>query len=216
MLFREDYQLIRLLGEGSIGEVNLVRRKKGTEGGSAYQTKKGVHRVFGCCSHVALNDIERGASPSLSMHSEEYALKCIQLRLVQKIYLDELRNEIEVLRSLDHPNIVKAYEVYETPRNIYVLMEYCSGGDLYSRSPYTESAAASLMAQLASAIAHMHKHNVVHRDLKCENIMFESKEDPMARIKVLDFGLSKKFLPGMSKVMTEGVGTVRYSRLLHY
>ncbi|KAL7479653.1 hypothetical protein ACHAW6_005369 [Cyclotella cf. meneghiniana] len=202
------YQLIRLLGEGSIGEVNLVRRKKGTEGGSAYQTKKGVHRVFGCCSHVALNDIERGASPSLSMHSEEYALKCIQLRLVQKIYLDELRNEIEVLRSLDHPNIVKAYEVYETPRNIYVLMEYCSGGDLYSRSPYTESAAASLMAQLASAIAHMHKHNVVHRDLKCENIMFESKEDPMARIKVLDFGLSKKFLPGMSKVMTEGVGTL--------
>eukprot|EP00804_Cyclotella_cryptica_P025322 CCRYP_012420-RH/>CCRYP_012420-RH protein AED:0.47 eAED:0.47 QI:0/-1/0/1/-1/1/1/0/185 len=143
------------------------------------------------------------------MHSEEYALKCIQLRLVQKSYLDELRNEIEVLRSLDHPNIVKAYEVYETPRNIYVLMEYCSGGDLYARAPYTENAAASLMAQLASAIAHMHKHNVVHRDLKCENIMFESKEDPMARIKVLDFGLSKKFLPGMSKVMTEGVGTVR-------
>eukprot|EP00804_Cyclotella_cryptica_P025319 CCRYP_012420-RF/>CCRYP_012420-RF protein AED:0.45 eAED:0.45 QI:0/0/0/1/0/0/2/0/310 len=136
------------------------------------------------------------------MHSEEYALKCIQLRLVQKSYLDELRNEIEVLRSLDHPNIVKAYEVYETPRNIYVLMEYCSGGDLYARAPYTENAAASLMAQLASAIAHMHKHNVVHRDLKCENIMFESKEDPMARIKVLDFGLSKKAMSSFCLFLT--------------
>jgi calcium-dependent protein kinase len=84
-------------------------------------------------------------------------------------------------------------------------MQYCSGGDLYARAPYTEDAAATLMSQLCSAIAHMHKHYVVHRDIKCENIMFESK-DPLAQIKVLDFGLSKKFIPGMTKLMTEGVG----------
>jgi serine/threonine protein kinase len=88
-------------------------------------------------------------------------------------------------------------------------MEYCSGGDLYARAPYTEITAATLMSQLCSAIAHMHKNSVVHRDLKCENIMFESKENPMPVIKVLDFGLSKKFLPGMStRVMTERVGTL--------
>lgn len=136
-----------------------------------------------------------------------YAIKSIQLSLLQDSYLDELRNEIEVLRSLDHPNIVKAYEVYETKRNIYVVMEYCGGGDLYSRAPYTEDQVAYLMNQLCSAIAHMHKHQVTHRDLKCENIMFESK-DPLAFIKVLDFGLSRKFVPGMSELMNEGVGTL--------
>lgn len=199
-----DYQMIRLLGEGSIGQVSLVRRRKGTEGGSAYPKKSFIHRMFGCCNQaeVVVND-KRYQCPSA--HSEQYAIKSIQLRLVQQSYLDELRNEIEVLRSLDHPNIVKAYEVYETKRNIYVVMQYCSGGDLYARAPYTEDAAATLMSQLCSAIAHMHKHDVVHRDIKCENIMFESK-DPLAQIKVLDFGLSKKFIPGMTKLMTEGVG----------
>lgn len=105
------------------------------------------------------------------------------------------------------PRLAQAYEVYETKANIYVLMEYCSGGDLYSRAPYMEHQAADLVTQICSAISHMHKNGVVHRDLKVENIMFESRE-PAARIKVLDFGLSKKFMPGASGVMTEWVGTV--------
>ncbi|KAL7473881.1 hypothetical protein ACHAXS_014375 [Conticribra weissflogii] len=219
------YEEIRRLGEGSIGCVSLVKRKKGTEGGSAYtHHESALARLFGCAcmagrrrkatsSSRSANPItnirkEKKKSGQPSLHSEEYALKSIQLRLVEKKYLDELRNEIIVLRSLDHPNIVKAYEVYETRRNIYVLMEYCSGGDLYTRAPYTESQAVVLVRQLTSAIAHMHKNGIVHRDIKFENIMFESKDDPRAKIKVLDFGLSKKFMPGMSQIMTEGVGTV--------
>lgn len=104
-------------------------------------------------------------------------------------------------------DIVKAYEVYETKANIYVLMEYCSGGDLYARAPFMENQAAQIISQLCSAISHMHKNGVVHRDLKVENIMFESRE-PTAKIKVLDFGLSKKFLDGSSGIMTEWVGTI--------
>ena len=93
----------------------------------------------------------RARTPS-SCHTGEYALKSIQLRLVERKYLDELRNEINVLRTLDHPNIVKAYEVYETKANIYVLMEYCSGGDLYARAPYMENQAANIVTQICSAI----------------------------------------------------------------
>lgn len=97
---------------------------------------------------------------------------------------------------------------YYTNASDVVHLLFLRAGDLYARAPYSEPEAACLMNQLCSAIAHMHKHDVVHRDLKCENIMFESREDPLARIKVLDFGLSKKFVPGMSKLMTEGVGTL--------
>ena len=208
------YQDVRRLGEGSIGSVRLVKRKKGTEGGSAYGNREEpgacgclIDGIFGCSwlTRSKATNHRRYNKSANSNHSEMYALKSIQLRLVQKDYLDELRNEISVLRSLDHPNIVKAYEVYETKYNIYVVMEYCSGGDLYARVPYVESQAANIITQLCSAIGHMHDNGIIHRDIKMENVMFESS-DPMAKIKLLDFGLSKKFIPGM--YMSDWCGTV--------
>jgi len=139
----EYYKEVRRIGEGSIGAVSLVKRKKGTEGGSAYTSRRakgngvsvGCTGFFGCFfpkrSRRSIEKTSGGRSSrrrsTSSSHSKEYALKRIQLRLVERKYLDELRNEISILRSLDHPNIVKAYEVYETKANIYVLMEYCSG-----------------------------------------------------------------------------------------
>ena len=182
------YKDVRRLGEGSIGSVRLVRRKKGTEGGSAYNdsVRHGnsscgclIDGIFGCSwltgtthsSRHRRNHISESSKTANSNHSELYALKSIQLRLVQKEYLDELRNEISVLRSLDHPNIVKAYEVYETKHNIYVVMEFCSGGDLYSRVPYVESQAARIITQICSAIHHMHSNGIIHRDVSPLNVL---------------------------------------------
>lgn len=108
---------------------------------------------------------------------------------------------------MDHPNIVKAYEVYETSVNIYLVLEHCSGGDLYCRVPYSEKDSARIVGKLLSAITHMHKHNITHRDIKFENIMFESNS-PDAEIKLIDFGLSKKMTQGGKNYMTEGVGTI--------
>lgn len=214
-----------LLGEGSIGKISLVHRRRGTEGGSAYisgrskmgQTngkKEDGGNVVRCCGGFFGRFLPKKTPPGIektstgpSRHSEKFALKSIQLRLVEKKYLEELRNEIDVLRDLDHPNVVKAYEVYETKTNIFVVMEYLSGGDLYARAPYTESQCAPVISQICSAIFFMHKHGVVHRDLKVENVMYESKE-PAAKIKVLDFGLSKKFLPGSRGIMREWAGTI--------
>ena len=84
-------------------------------------------------------------------------------------------------------------------------MELCSGGDLYSREPYTEAASAKIVGKLLSAISYMHSRNITHRDLKFENIMFENKSEE-AEIKVIDFGLSKKYSPGSH--LMEGVGTI--------
>jgi calcium-dependent protein kinase len=90
-------------------------------------------------------------------------------------------------------------------------MEYCSGGDLYERCPYSEPAAARLMTKILSAIAYLHKNNVVHRDLKFENILFEDKTQE-SEVKIIDFGLSKKYnlrhRGHRNIIMTETVGTV--------
>lgn len=90
---------------------------------------------------------------------------------------------------------------------IYLILEKCDGGDLYTRSPYSERDSARILDQLLSAILYMHEHGVVHRDLKFENIMFENSS-PSAQIKVIDYGLSKQFLSGKPKYMTERVGTI--------
>ena len=84
-------------------------------------------------------------------------------------------------------------------------MDLCSGRDLWERMPYTEEQAAGIIRQLVSAIDHMHKNEIVHRDIKMENILFEST-DPNAKIKVIDFGLSKKFI-GPSEHMSEQIGS---------
>jgi calcium-dependent protein kinase len=86
------------------------------------------------------------------------------------------------------------------------VLELCDGGDLYTRSPYSERESARILQQILSAVRYMHDHGIVHRDLKFENIMFENNS-PSARVKIIDFGLSKKFL-GKPSYMTERVGTV--------
>lgn len=74
---------------------------------------------------------------------------------------------------------------------VQIVMELCTGGDLYARLPYTEGEAAHIAKQILSAISYVHARNIVHRDLKFENIIFESKH-PASPIKVIDFGLSKE------------------------
>jgi serine/threonine protein kinase len=95
-----------------------------------------------------------------------YALKSIILdRVKDAAYVDELKNEISILRSLDHPNIVKLHEVYMYRKQIYLVLELCDGGDLYTRSPYSEREAARICLQITSAVCYLHSHGVVHRDL---------------------------------------------------
>ena len=68
---------------------------------------------------------------------------------------------------MDHPHIVKAFEVYKYKKQIYVILECCDGGDLYTRSPYSERQAARMVNSLLSAISYMHDHKIVHRDVRC-------------------------------------------------
>jgi calcium-dependent protein kinase len=103
-----------------------------------------------------------------------------------------LVSPVEILRTLDHPHIVKAIETFDYHGQLRLVLELCSGGDLYARDPYTEQEASGIVQGLMSAIAYLHSRNIVHRDLKFENIMFVNKS-PTAEVKLIDFGLSQKY-----------------------
>ena len=87
-------------------------------------------------------------------------------------------------------------------------MELCSGGDLYSRRPYSEAQASNMVKQILGAVVYLHDRNIVHRDLKHENVMFATANKADYTIKVIDFGLAKKYLYRSDR-HHERVGTVR-------
>ncbi len=126
--------------------------------------------------------------------SRKFAIKTVPRQKVKdKDHL--LKRELEILKTLDHPNIVKFYEIYCDDMYFHYVMEYCSGGDLLSyvssKEYLTEEEAAKIMYKLLSAVNHMHSKHVIHRDIKPENIMMSTKEEKTQEVKIIDFGLSR-------------------------
>ena len=147
-----------------------------------------------------------GRSSTVSATANTYAMKSIHLsRVTDDAFITELKNEIDILKKLDHPHIVRAIETFEHRNQIFIVMELCHGGDLYSRDPYTEEEGARIISSVLSAIAYMHSKGITHRDLKYENILFVN-DSPKAEVKLIDFGLSKVY--GDNTQLTEGVGTI--------
>ena len=121
-----------------------------------------------------------------------YAMKTLRPGRMTREFIAELKNEIRAVRRLDHPNIVRFHEVYYG-QQISIIMDYCSGGDVYRSMPYTEPEAAAIMKQVLEALAYMHRRGYVHLDIKCENIMFVGPEH--TRVKIIDFGFAARYDP---------------------
>jgi serine/threonine protein kinase len=92
-----------------------------------------------------------------------FALKVINLVMVQEDKIAQLKNEVEILKTLDHPNIIKVYETFNTKRQVMMIMELCTGGDLYARMPYTEKQVADMLRPILLAIRYIHARHIVHR-----------------------------------------------------
>ena len=113
----------------------------------------------------------------------------------------EIKNEIDILKKLDHPNIVKIYEFYNTLTDFYIVTEYCKKGELYGyiKNTYSENQLAVLFYQVFSGLSYLHDHHILHRDLKLENIMISDIEKDLKTkeeyfwIKIIDFGTAKIF-----------------------
>jgi len=141
----------------------------------------------------------------------EYAVKALDLKWVEtKEGLEQLREEIFIMCQLDHPNIVRLEEVYESHSEIYLVQELCLGGELFDRLDeqpdyhYTETECARLIKQMLCAVRYLHSKGIIHRDLKLENFLFSSTAQD-SELKMIDFGLSKHFSYG--EVHHEAVGT---------
>ena len=109
--------------------------------------------------------------------------------------MTKFQTEIKILSKVDHPNIVRLYEVIEDDKYYNLLQELCTGGELYKKyqsSQLKEKDIANIFNQIMSAVAYCHEKGIVHRDLKLENILFVS-ENPNSPIKVIDFGFSVLF-----------------------
>mmetsp|Transcript_3733 Transcript_3733/g.7898 ORF Transcript_3733/g.7898 Transcript_3733/m.7898 type:complete len:393 (-) Transcript_3733:166-1344(-) len=128
------------------------------------------------------------------------AMKVVEKRMMerdnleQELLLKQLQKEIEIMRMLDHPNIIQYHNMVETSSKIYCFMELMTGGELfdylYEMGPMKSKAAAYMMHGVVSAIDYMHSRNVVHRDIKAENLLLVSRNDCFPEVKIIDFGFS--------------------------
>mmetsp|Transcript_1142 Transcript_1142/g.2388 ORF Transcript_1142/g.2388 Transcript_1142/m.2388 type:complete len:979 (+) Transcript_1142:261-3197(+) len=141
----------------------------------------------------------------------KYAVKCLDLDLVDtEEGLQQLREEIYIMCQLDHPNIVRLEEVYESHSEIYLVQELCLGGELFDRLDeqpdyhYTEAQCARLIKQMLCSVRYIHSKGIIHRDLKLENFLF-SDTGADSELKMIDFGLSKHFKFG--DIQHDAVGT---------
>ena len=127
----------------------------------------------------------------------------------------QFQTELNLLRTTDHPNIIKLYDIYEDNKYIYLIMEECNGGEFFDslakrakeKNMYTEKECARIFKQILEAVNYLHAHGVCHRDLKPENILFSNVADDSS-LKLIDFGLSK-VLDGENN-MKKTVGTTFY------
>lgn len=107
-------------------------------------------------------------------------MKIVKKDKLDENYLSSLYNEINILKSLDHPHIMKLYEVYQDESSVYLVTEYLQGGELFdailNSKHFNETIAAKIMKQLLSVIAYCHSNNIVHRDLKPENLLLINKD----------------------------------------
>ena len=140
---------------------------------------------------------------------EDRAVKITDKKIMNEKERELLRTEISVLRLVKHPNLIRLYDVFETPDAIFLVMELVTGGELYEhivgRARFTEFECYNVVKPLLTGVAYLHELGIVHRDLKPENILCG---DEIGDLKIADFGLSKFVMP--SEMLKMPCGTLTY------
>lgn len=142
---------------------------------------------------------------------EKVAVKVIDKTKLDEVSRSHLFQEVRCMKLVQHPNVVRLYEVIDTQTKLYLILELGDGGDLYDyimrhEKGLDEEMARKYFLQIVHAISYCHKLHVVHRDLKPENVVFFEK---LGMVKLTDFGFSNKFFPGQK--LETSCGSLAYS-----
>ncbi|XP_011485722.1 serine/threonine-protein kinase MARK2 isoform X10 [Oryzias latipes] len=184
--------------------------------GQEQKSSSGRHSMSRCRNSVAtttsdeqphigqyrlLKTIGKGnfAKVKLARHvltGKEVAVKIIDKTQLNSSSLQKLFREVRIMKLLNHPNIVKLFEVIETDKTLYLVMEYASGGEVFdylvAHGRMKEKEARAKFRQIVSAVQYCHQKCIVHRDLKAENLLLDAEMN----IKIADFGFSNEFTLG--------------------
>ena len=153
-----------------------------------------------------LDKLGSGSFGKVFLAQNKYTKEKVAMKEIKKANKDllsdgEIKDEIDILKSLDHPDIVRIIESFNTKDSYVLVTEYCEGGELYDqvRNQLSETQIAVIFKQLLSGLAYLHSHNIVHRDLKLENILIQEIEkskttgEDLFNIKIIDFGTARIF-----------------------
>lgn len=139
------------------------------------------------------------AKVKLATHTltgQKVAVKIIDKSKLDKQTSKKLFREVRIMKMLNHPNIVRLYEVIDTPKELYLIMEYASGGEVFdylvAHGRMKEKEARRHFRQITLAVDYCHHLHVIHRDLKAENLLLDAN----MHVKIADFGFSNQFSPG--------------------
>jgi len=164
------------------------------------------------------NLLGEGAYSDVFLATNKHTGEQVAIKRVSKLSKGDMwtrrkgaqKDEVKLLMVLNHPKIIKFEEFFETRDKLYIVQEYCSGGNLWDlirkERGLSELKAKEIFVQLLQAVKYLHASNIVHRDIKSENVLLKEKNSDEVRL--LDFGLSR-LMPRAELLMTS-VGTLDY------
>ena len=131
---------------------------------------------------------------------EKVAIKLLEKnKITEKSDLERIFREMSIVKTLNHPNIVKTHEIFDNEKYYFMIMDYCPGGELFDyivkKIRLNEEESSFFFYQIINAVEYIHSKGIVHRDLKPENLLLNDKN----KLKIIDFGLSNYFFPDSEK-----------------
>jgi hypothetical protein len=143
---------------------------------------------------------------------KKVAVKIMKKLIMKPLDIELVKQEIEILKMCQHPNLLRLLDVFENIEHIYIVTELLEGGDLFSylekrRFKLSEARASKIINSLAQGLSYLHNYGIVHRDIKPENILMVDKSEN-SEVKIVDFGLSKMI--GPTQLCNEPFGTLAY------
>jgi len=141
---------------------------------------------------------------------EKVAIKILEKdRIIDVSDVERVAREIYILKFIRHPNIIQLYEIIETPKQLFLVTEYISGGELFdyivANTRVEEKEASKFFHQIIAGVEYIHKLKIVHRDLKPENLLLDYNKN----IKIVDFGLSNTY--GENELLKTACGSPCYA-----